>query len=336
MKATNRLQLIIQIIALTLLLSGCSKQKTDKIGLLLHNMEGRWITDVKYLQEYSQKSGYELIIKNAEANENKQLAQVDELLNEGVGIIVIVAVNQNTAAGIVRKAHKNGVKVIAYDRLIRNADLDYLLTYEYCKIGEMMAEYATQQVPTGNYIALWGDASDANAIAMRKGQENILQQYISNGNINMVYKAFIEDWSDKNASHTLERVLNLSDKSVNVVLASNDIIAQSAIKIFETRNYTGKVLITGQDATLESCRLIAQNKQAMTIYKSTNNMAREAIELADNILKNNKIILEFKHTDNGRKEVPTLFLKPVIVTAANIRETVIADGQFTENEIFSN
>jgi len=318
-----------------ILMMGCS-HKGDKIGLLIHNMEGRWMTDVKFLQEYAQKSGYELIIKDAGANENKQLSQAEELLNEGIGVLLIVAVNQNTAAGIVRKAHNKGVKVIAYDRLIRNADLDYLLTYEYSKIGEMMAEYATKHVPTGNYIALWGDASDANANAIRKGQEEKLQQFVSSGNINMIYRAYVEDWSDKNAAHTLGRVLDQCDEQVDVVLASNDIIAQSAIKVFESRSYTGKVLITGQDATLESCRLIAKNKQAMTIYKSTKNLANEAIQLASSILRENKIYAAFQFTNNGRKEVPTLFIKPVIVTSANLRETVIADGQFTENEVFFN
>lgn len=336
MGSLNSFVKLFPLLLFSVILSGCSIRSDKKIGLLLHDMEGRWFTDVKYLQEYADQSGYELIIKIARGDENLQLAQAGELIKEGVGVIIVVAVNQNTAAGIVRKAHDANIKVIAYDRIIKNSELDYLLTYEYYKIGEMMADYVTNIHPNGNYVELWGDASDNNALAIKNAQEKSLSSFVNDGRINVVYKAYIESWSAENARHVMKKVLDFSAKDIDVVLASNDIIAQTVIGVFEAEGYQGKVLITGQDASLESCRLIVRNKQSMTIYKSTRNMAKEAIELAGQVMKGEKIKLIKGVINNGRKDVPSIFLTPVIVTANNIKETVIADGMFSEQEIYSN
>jgi D-xylose transport system substrate-binding protein len=312
---------------------GCSEKQTTRIGFLLHQSEGRWVNDIKYLEYFAKENGVELLVKNAGGNEALQLAQSDELIQQGVDVIVIVAVNQNTAPGIVRKAHKAGIKVIAYDRIIRNSELDYLISYDYYLIGKMMAEYSTEIAPMGNYIQLWGDASDANALAMRSAQENHLKSYEQNG-LNVVYRSFIDGWSGKNAEQILKQISDFSDQEIDVVLASNDVIAQSAVQFFESKSPKRKMLVTGQDATLEACRSIARKKQTMTIYKPTREMAREAINLAIKISLNNKIEYDFDVMNNGRIDVPTLFLEPILVTSANLRETVVADGLFTEEEVY--
>lgn len=311
----------------------CNEKQSTKIGFLLHQNEGRWVNDIKYLELFAQENGVEILIKNAEGNEALQLAQADELIQQGVDVILIVAVNQNTAPGIVRKAHKAGIKVIAYDRIIRNSELDYLLSYDYRYIGKLIAEYAAMQSPDGNYVMLWGDASDANALAMRAAQENYLKSYEQNG-LNVVYRSFVDDWSSDNAQMILSRVNDFADKPIDVVLASNDVIAQSALQFYESQSIGRKLIVTGQDATLEACRSIAKNEQSMTIYKPTKQMAKEAINLAIKVSLNNDIEYDFSVMNNGRVDVPTLFLKPVVVTAQNLRETVIADGLYAEKEVY--
>lgn len=330
------LKFILWIFLLNVIFSlSCSNSNNKKVGLLLHRMEGRWFSDLEYLQKYANDEGLQLIVKNANGDENKQLLQTAELIDEGVGIILVVAVNQNTAAGIVRKAHDAKIKVVAYDRIILNSDLDYLLTYDYGKIGKMMAEYAINKIPKGNYIELWGDASDSNARSMRKSQEKHLQTFVDKGDINLIHRAFIEDWSAKNAAVKMQKILDFTDEQIDVVLASNDIIARSALSVIEKNNCDAKVIITGQDATLESCQSIANNKQSMTIYKSTEKMAKKAIELASQLLNNENIEVASAFINNKRKQVPTFYLDPTIVDKNNLIETVVADGLYTKNQLFN-
>ena len=306
------------LLLLLVMFSSCSQKTSNKVGLLLHEMEGRWHADVEHLQKYAAKAGLDLIIKVANGDENKQLMQARELVREGVSVMMIVAVNQNTAAGIVRIAQNAGIKTIAYDRIIQNAELDYFLTYNYEEIGRLQAEYALQKIPAGNYVMLWGDASDNNARQMRTSQEKALKQYINSGDVNLIYRAFIENWSWDNTQKVMQRIVDFSDRKVDVVLASNDNIALAALNVFEKNGMTPPQIITGQDATNLACQSIVKGGQTMTIYKPTDQMAQKAIELVNEVIRGEKASNISSYVNNQRKNIPTLFLTPVVVDKENV------------------
>lgn len=313
--------------------SGCVHTKMNKVGLLLHKQDERWIMDIHYLKEQFSKEGIEFVIKDANSDENLQIKQARELIKEGVRIIMIVAVNQNTAARIVRLAHEHGVEVIGYDRMIKNAELDYLLSYRYDEIGKKQAEFAIQHVPKGNYVLFWGDAFDDNAIEMQKAQMKYLEPSIQNGDINILYKAYIDGWDAKTAQTLLSEIIDFNSNKIDAIVASNDGIAAAVIETLEKYHYPAKVLITGQDATLQSCRFITQGKQSMTIYKPLNAMAMTAAQLCKKIMDNDKIEISGTRS-NGRTDVKSVFLEPIVVDRQNLEETVIKDGLHSKEEIF--
>lgn len=327
---------VFMIVVVVAGLFSCSSNKGNKVGFLLHQEEGRWSNDIEYLMKHAKAAGVELIIKKANGNESIQLEQARQLVKEGAGVIMVVAVNQNTAAGIVRIAHDANLKVVAYDRVIINCDLDYLITYEYETVGKKLAEYAHQKVPNGDYVMLWGDASDNNARLMRKGQEEYLQQFVDKGDVNLIYRSFTENWSNVNARKAMQKILDFSGHKIDVVIASNDNIGLAALAAFDENNIERPKVITGQDANLNSCRSIVRNGQTVTIYKSTNQMAKEAIDLASNILKGNRITNINGTVFNNRINVPTLFLPPQVVDKTNIDRIVIEDGMYSRDEIYSN
>lgn len=335
MRIKNQTKRILLIGLLIFSLLGCKQKSDTKVGLLLHDMEGRWFTDIEYLKKHASEANLELIVKVANGDENKQLQQAEELVEEGVGVLLVVPVNQNTAAGIVRTAHENGIKVVAYDRIIVNADLDYLITYEYKEIGQMIAEYTYGKVPKGNYVMLWGDASDNNAQLMRQGQEEYLKPYVDNGDIQMVYRSYTEGWMDYVAAKTMQQILDYSDQPIDVVIASNDNIGLAALKVFRNNKIEQPRVITGQDATLDACRSILTDGQTMSVYKSTNQMSKEAISLAKDILQGNKIDKANGFINNNRKDVPTLFLKPLVVDKSNVLNAVVEDGLYTKEELLA-
>lgn len=323
------------ILAIAVFCLSCSSNSgSKKVGFLIHDIEGRWVKDLEYIEKSAKDEGFQLIVKTAGNDEKLQQEQMNELIEEGVKVAFVVAVNQNTAAGIVRQAKKAGVKLIAYDRIIRNSDLDYLITYDYSKVGEIMTKYALERVPKGNYVLLYGDASDANALAIQKVQQEMLKPYVERGAINIIYKTNIEGWEKNYARNQMENVVNFSTLPIDVVLASNDVIAETSADVLRENNLDEGVLITGQDATIEGCRLVAQGRQTMTVYKSTIKMAQEAMAIASKIINGERVKEPQATTFNGRVDVPTFLLEPNYMDKNNLMSTVIADGVFTKEEVY--
>ncbi|MCF8363386.1 MAG: substrate-binding domain-containing protein [Prolixibacteraceae bacterium] len=321
MKSLIKYQIyFLTFIALSFTTHSCTIKKSNKVGLLIHEMEGRWYNDVEQIKENAQELGLDLIIKDAQGNENLQISQAKELVEEDVETVIVVAVNQNTAAGIVRIFNKKNIPVIAYDRLISNSVLEYYISYEYTQIGRMQAEYALSKKPKGNYVLLWGDASDNNARLMRIGHEDVLKDPVNAGRVNVVHKTFIEGWSSENAKHKMKKILSFSDKTIDVVIASNDNIAQAVLEAFDELDMKYPQVVTGQDCTEQACRSIYQNRQTMTIYKPTEQMAKTAVSLANDLRLNQQSFEADGYVNNKRMEVPALFLTPEIIDKSNLNK----------------
>lgn len=331
----QKIQVAMILVLLIPSIFSCKNSGETKIGFLIPAGEGfRWPVDQAYVEKAAKEKGIEVVTRIANNDENLQLKQATELLELGVDVLIVVAANGNTAAAIVRDAHDYNVPVIGYDRLIKNSDLDYFVTFEGAQIGSLMIDYALQHKPEGNYVLLWGDPSDVNALFIKEAQEKILKPSIDNGKINIVYKTFVEDWSMENAYHISKNILNLSGKKIDAIITSYDGLAMGALKAMEELDYGGDVILTGQDAELASVKAVKDGKMSLTVYKSIKQIAGASVELAEKLAQNKKVSNATGKINNGRKDVPTIFLKPVAVTKENIRQTVIADGFYTEQQVY--
>jgi D-xylose transport system substrate-binding protein len=321
------------LLSILSILISCSKED-KKIGFLFPNMvSGRYIKEKEAFIKRVKELGGTPLVMTADYDDNLQIKQANELISQGAKVLVVNPINGNTAAAIIREAHKNNVKVIAYDRLVKNCDLDYFISFDNEKVGRLMAEYVLRTKPEGNYILLGGDKSDQNAIWVKNGQTTALAPYIASGKIKVIYNVFVEDWSGENAKFEMKTFFNLSPENPDVILSSYDGMTTSAIEVLKEQGLQGKVLITGQDAELDACRNIVKGNQVMTIYKPVNNLAIKAAELAYNIALGQKIETNAK-TPNGEKDVPSVFLEPIVVDKDNIKSKIIADGFHSEKEIF--
>jgi D-xylose transport system substrate-binding protein len=334
-KVNSILKFSILVVIIFSISVSCSQIGKTKVGFLIPASVGyRWPIDQAYVEKAATVKNVEVITRSAENDENLQLKQAKELLEMGIDVLIVVAANSNTAAAIVREAHDYDVPVIGYDRLIKNSDLDYLVTFEGAEIGNLMVNYALSKKPEGNYVLLWGDAGDVNALLIKEAQEKILNPSIDNGRIKIVYKTFVEDWSKENAYHIMKNVLSFSNTKIDAIITSYDGIAMGAIKAIEELGYDGDIIITGQDAELESVRAINEGKMSLTVYKSISAVANAAVELSIKLAKNQKVTGITGSINNGRRDVPVLFLKPVAVTKDNLREVLIGDKFYTEEQIF--
>jgi D-xylose transport system substrate-binding protein len=169
----------------------------------------------------------------------------------------------------------------------------------------------------------------------RKGQMNILQPAIDRGDIKVVADQWARDWLAEEALKHTENALTQNNNNVVAVVASNDATAGGAIQAIKAQQLGGKVWVSGQDADLVALQRIVEGSQSMTVYKPISQLAPRAAEAAVTLAKKEKI--STTHTvNNGKIDVPSILLEPVLVDKNNVGATVIKDGYQKADEIYKN
>jgi D-xylose transport system substrate-binding protein len=309
-------------------------QEQNLIGLCMSDLQlERWNKDHDQLIEHARKAGYKMLIRDADKNAETQEKQAEELIGLGAKLLIVIAVDGNKAAIIVDKAHQAGIKVLAYDRMIMNCDLDAYVSFDNQLVGEFMAIYILNYYPKKKYAYIGGPTSDINTSYVHKGILESLSNSIERGNTSLVLDTNVNEWKESCAYSLMGNYLNSKRPMPDIVFAGNDALAAGVIKALDEAKQSGKIKVVGQDADLAACRSIVKGYQLLTIYKPIRNLAEIAIKTADEMIQGKP--LSFYNTIfNGKKNVPSFLYNPVPVTIDNIRETIILDGYQKEEEVF--
>src|SRR3954462_3914928 len=292
-----------------------SKEK-PVIGLSLDTLkEERWQRDRDTFTAEAQKLGATVIVQSANSDDTRQVRDIESLLSRNVDVLVIVPHNAAAMTRAVKSANDAKVPVIAYDRLILNANIDYYLTFDNVKVGEAQASFAVARLPKdrkARIVRLYGAPTDNNAKLFKEGQDNILLPLIKAGKVEVVHEDWALDWKPENAKKIMNAATTKAGRNVDAAIVSNDGTAGGAIQALQEDGLAGKVLVTGQDADLAACQRILRGTQAMTVYKPLKNLAalaaRVAVEVAKGQRPNTTATL-----DNGLKQVPSIFEKVISV-----------------------
>lgn len=318
------------------LLNGCKEKpkETLEVGFLIHALDNeRWENDRDYFVEKVQELGGIVHVKIADNDADKQLVQAKELLANGVDVLVVVPVDQFAAADIVKEAHTKEIKVISYDRLIKNCTLDFYVSTDNVEVGTLQANYLTTIKPIGNYALIGGALSDNNSQHLYLGQMNVLQPLIEKGDINLVYKEFTEYWEEVEGYEHTQKILAQTG-GVDAIIAANDAIAMGVIKALREAGKEGEVLLAGMDADLKNLREIVAGHQTCTVYKPYEKLASTAAELAMKFANCEECEKTFQTVSNGEMLVPAVLHNGMIVNRENLKLTVISEGYQKEEEVF--
>jgi D-xylose transport system substrate-binding protein len=307
------------------------------IGLSMDNLRlERWQHDRDIFVETAAKLGATVLVQSANSDDMLQLSQAENLITQGVDVLVVLPHNGKVMGSIVEEAHRNGVPVLAYDRLLMDCDLDYYISFDNVRVGELQAEYLVSKKPEGKYFLLGGSPTDNNAKLFREGQMNIIQPYVDEGKIEIVGDQWAKDWLPQEAMKIIENALTASNNDIDVIVASNDSTAGGAVQALADQGLDGKVLVSGQDADLAACQRIVEGTQAMTVYKPIHKLASRAAEVAIAMARGEVVETAGKTVNNGYKDVPSILLTPIQVDAENMMDTVIADGFHSKEEVYKN
>lgn len=315
------------------ILSGC-KEEVPKIGILIHSFENdRWIKDKDYLVENLTKLGAEVVFEVADGDQQKQIRQAQEMVDNGVKVLIVASVKQDEAAPIVELAHKKDVKVIAYDRLINGCQLDYYVTANSTKIGELMTTYLTSLKPVGTYALIPGSKYDNNAMKLFIGQMNVLQPYMEKGDIQVVYSEFTEAWTPAEGALHTNNILDQNPDGITGIIAGSDAISDGVLSVLKERGMEGKIMVSGQDAELDNIKAVLSGTQTCDILKPLKEMAQITSELAIALALEKPLTMKFTTESNGKVLVKSIMIDATVVTKDNVQTTIIASGFHTASQL---
>ena len=303
-----------------------------KIGFSIDDLRlERWARDRDYFTAAAQKLGAKVYVQSADASEQRQIAQIENLISRGVDVLVIVPYNATVLNNAIREAKKAKIKVVSYDRLILNADVDAYVSFDNKAVGELQAQSLVNLKPKGNYYLLGGAPTDNNAKILREGQMKVLQALVDKGDVRIVGKQWVKDWSASEAMAIVENALTASGNKIDAVVASNDGTAGGAIQALAAQKLAGKVVVSGQDADLAAVRRVIAGTQTMTVYKPLRQIASSAANLAVQLVRGQKPAYNAQ-LHNGFKNVDSLLLKPIPLNKSNV-DLLVKDGFYTQNQL---
>jgi D-xylose transport system substrate-binding protein len=317
------------LFALALAATAFASKEKPVIGLSLDTLkEERWQRDRDTFIAEAKKLGATVVVQSANSDDTRQVRDVESLISRKVDVLVIVPHNGSAMTRAVKSANDAKIPVIAYDRLILNANIDYYLTFDNVKVGEAQGSFAAARLPrdrTARIVRIYGAPTDNNAKLFKQGQDNILTPLIKGGKIEVVHEDWALDWKPENAKKIMNAAITKAGRAIDGVVVSNDGTAGGAIQALIEEGLAGKVLVTGQDADLAACQRILRGTQSMTVYKPLKNLAALAARVAVDVAKGRKPATTGT-LDNGVKSVPSIFEKIVAVDKENLMSTVVADG----------
>jgi D-xylose transport system substrate-binding protein len=278
---------------------------------------------------------------NANGNAATQQNQAEQDLTKGDCILVVAAQDGVAASAIVQSAKKQGVPVIAYDRLIQDNDLKYYVSFDNTQVGALQGQYVVDHYKdftskTKNLVMINGSKTDNNALLFNAGAVSKIQPLVDSGALKKVYDVFTPDWNNDTARTEMDQALTANQNNVAVAYVANDGMANSVIASLKAQHLNGKVLVTGQDATVAGIQNILTGDQGMTVYKAITKEATATAQLVAAISNGTDTasLTNGQTTKTqGGAAIPSVLETPVAVDKTNIVTTVIADGFVTKADV---
>ena len=339
-------KVFVWILCLMLALTGCSSadnndaamdtQEEEKIqiGMSFDSFViERWQRDRDVFVSTAKELGAEVNVQNANGDLEEQKKQIDYFIQKGMDVIVIICIDSDGLKESVEKAKEAGIKVIAYDRLITDSDIDLYITFDNTMVGSMMAEALIDNgITGGSVLMLGGSPTDSNVPLVEAGFTEVMNK----NHVRILDSIHTVGWRAEIAADYIHENIDVVTEA-DAIMCGNDNIASRVVPALAEKRLAGKILVVGQDADLEACQRIVEGTQVMTVYKPVEKLAQRAAECAVALAKGEEISGEDVTTmENGEYMVPYVGLEPVSVTEKNINEVIINSGFHLKEDVYLN
>ncbi|MCR5032773.1 MAG: substrate-binding domain-containing protein [Lachnospiraceae bacterium] len=328
----------------TVLLCGCgqtaaenvveepSKGAEIQIGMSIDSFViERWIRDRDVFVSTAQELGAEVNVQCASGDVQEQIDQIRYLIEKKVDVLVVIPVDCNALSDVLKDARNQGIKIISYDRLVANSNVDLYISFDNEQVGRLMGQSLVEALPDGGEIfMIGGPTTDNNVGQVEKG----FHEVIDASPLEVVYTQRCENWNAAQAYGYVKSGLSLFP-DVAAIMCGNDDIATQTFQALSEERLAGKVYLTGQDGDLMACQRVVQGTQLVSVFKAISEEAREAADYAVRLAKGEELTDITTRVDDGTFQVPAVILMPVAVTKDNLDEVIIEGGYHARDEVYS-
>jgi len=291
----------------------------------------RWQRDRDVFVSTAKEMGAEVNVQNANGNIEEQKKQIQYFIDRDVDVIVIICIDADSLSDEVQKARNAGIKVIAYDRIIRNSNIDLYISFDNRTVGKQMGEaLVTDGLKEGdNVIMIGGSPVDYNVPDLEAG----FCEVMDNNNIIITDSMHCDGWRAELATDYIYSNMDIVAEA-DAIMCGNDNIASRVVSALSEQRLAGSIRVTGQDADLEACQRIVEGTQLMTVYKPVDDLAKKAAECAIKLAKGENI--ESDTVNDGKYDVPYISLTPIPVTKEDMDEIIIDSGFHSKEDVYLN
>lgn len=339
-------KVIVLLLSFVVFLTSCSssnigrseknEEREDKIqiGMSFDSFViERWQRDRDVFVSMAKELGAEVNVQNANGDIKEQKKQIDYFIKKGTDVIVIICIDGKELKEEVQKAKNAGIKVIAYDRLIKDANVDLYISFDNDAVGRMMGEALVDGgIEGGSVLMLGGPLTDNNVSLVEGGFIKVMED----NNISIMDSMHADGWlAELAGNYIYDHIDEVSE--VDAIMCGNDNLASKVVHALSEKRLAGKILVVGQDADLEACQRIVEGTQVMTVYKPVEKLAKQAAEYAVALVKGEKTEeMNLVYMSDGTYEVPYVGLEPISVTKENMNEVIINSGFHLKEDVYLN
>jgi len=360
MKPPSRRAWIVRLTVLLAAGGACAvAQAQDKgtVGVAMPTKSSaRWIDDGNNLTQALKDKGYKVDLQYADDDIPNQLAQIENMVTKKVKVLVVASIDGTTLSNVLKKAADKGIKVIAYDRLIKGSPhVDYYTTFDNFQVGVLQASTIVDKLGLKsanaakgpfNIELFGGSPDDNNAFFFYDGAMSVFKPFIDSGKLVVRSKQVGMDkvgtlrWDGAAAQARMDNLLSAhyGKARVDAVLSPYDGISIGIISSLKGVGYgTPKQpmpMVSGQDCELASVKSILRGEQGSSVFKDTRELAKVTAKMVDAMLSGGKVeVNDSKTYNNGAKVVPSYLLKPLAVDATNAKELLVGSGYYKEAQL---
>ncbi|PZR54148.1 sugar ABC transporter substrate-binding protein [Xylanimonas oleitrophica] len=314
----------------------------------------RWIDDAENLRNQFESLGFDVSVEFAEDDPATQVEQLAAMVEAGADALVVGSVDGKALTGVLADAHAAGIPVVSYDRLIRDSkDIDYYASFDNARVGVLQGTALltglgildASGAPTGvtgpfNVELFAGSPDDNNATVFYDGAMSVLRPYLDAGVLVVpsgqtdFESIATQAWSADEAAARMATLVPAygEGRTLDGVLSPYDGISRAVLTA--AASIGQQPVVTGQDAEIDSVKLIAQGTQYATVYKDTRQLAEVTVQMVQALLAGSEPeVNDTTSYDNGAKVVPSYLLAPQAVTQANYTKVLVDSGYYTAEEI---
>jgi D-xylose transport system substrate-binding protein len=352
-------KLLAILILLTIVLSACAPKAAApavengekiKVGLSFSDFATeRWKNEEILMRGLLEEKGYEVLSQEANHDVKMQNDQIDNMVAQGVKALIVIAEDGDAIVTSVEKAADAGVKVIAYDRLVKSPKIAAYISFNNVEVGRQQADGVMKAIDIENWdveangklrlVKLGGSPTDNNAILFRQGQDEVLAKY--EDKFELVSDQWVDNWDAANALKLMENILTAAGNDIDAVVASNDGTALGALQAMKAQGLAGTVPISGQDATADGCNSIVKGELTVSILKDIRNLSPLAVDLIDKLLMGDTdtgltsyTMAELTNDTSKQGEVACYFLPVDQVTKDNVYDLVVVSGFQSYDDVY--